>query len=235
MSDPDGEYKELLNDVGREVPAFARGAFGSALPDAVNLWIGDQHSVTSLHKDPYENLYLVVRGSKEFTLLPPIEYFCLHEQRYSHACYDLDPITNAFTIKQCVHADASVPWIPVDPLEPDLDRYPRFKHAHPVTVRLEAGDMLYLPALWFHRVAQGVGPSPARQSPVDPQDECPGADDGDDLEGIPCAISVNWWCDMNYDLPLWDEFCAIRRATMVLDGRQAELAEEEQRAEGIDE
>lgn len=50
MSQVDGEFTELLEDVGREVPAFAREAFGSASPDAVNLWIGDKHSVTSLHK-----------------------------------------------------------------------------------------------------------------------------------------------------------------------------------------
>lgn len=76
--------------------------------------------------------------------------------------------------------------------------------------------MMYLPALWFHRVAQDVGPSPA------------GFDSGDELEQIPCAISVNWWCDMNYDLPLWDMFCEVRRTTMMLDGRQDELDEEEQ-------
>ena len=42
-------------------------------PDAVNLWIGGSHSQTSLHKDPYENLYAVLRGSKTFTVLPPTE------------------------------------------------------------------------------------------------------------------------------------------------------------------
>ena len=68
--------------------------FGCDKPDAVNVWIGDGRSVTSLHKgecdgiwrhqadettsDPYENLYYVIRGSKTFTLLPPTEFYCLH-------------------------------------------------------------------------------------------------------------------------------------------------------------
>lgn len=40
-------------------------------PDAANLWLGYDQSVSSLHKDPYENFYLSVVGEKHFTLLPP--------------------------------------------------------------------------------------------------------------------------------------------------------------------
>ncbi len=69
-------------------------------PDAVNLWIGDEKSVTSIHSgtpsfavhreldanipllrtDPYENIYTVIRGAKHFTLLPPTEGWCLQGQ-----------------------------------------------------------------------------------------------------------------------------------------------------------
>lgn len=31
-----------------------------------------------MHKDPYENIYMVVRGTKTFTLLPPTEGYCIH-------------------------------------------------------------------------------------------------------------------------------------------------------------
>lgn len=56
---------------------FANEVFGSE-PEVANVWIGDEKSVTSLHKDPYENVYLVVRGEKRFDLLPPTEFYCLH-------------------------------------------------------------------------------------------------------------------------------------------------------------
>ena len=67
-------------------------------PDAVNLWIGDSRSVTSVHSgeenktsymlmtnhvngpfvlDPYENVYCVIRGKKIFTLFPPSEGWLL--------------------------------------------------------------------------------------------------------------------------------------------------------------
>lgn len=37
-------------------------------PDAVNLWIGNHCSKTTLHRDQYENIYHVVFGTKVFTL-----------------------------------------------------------------------------------------------------------------------------------------------------------------------
>lgn len=41
--------------------------------EAVNLWIGTSRSTTSLHHDPYENIYHVLSGSKTFTLVSPID------------------------------------------------------------------------------------------------------------------------------------------------------------------
>lgn len=50
-----------------QVPAagflIARQAFGHD-PDAVNMWIGGRKSVSSVHKDPYENMYAVLKGEK---------------------------------------------------------------------------------------------------------------------------------------------------------------------------
>lgn len=91
---------------------------------------------------------------------------------------------------------------------PDLDRFPRFAHAQPLTVTLDAGDMLYLPALWFHRVAQDVGPSPGGPTEA------------------PAAIAANWWFDLRMDAPLWTAAAFVRRTTMLLDGR-VEPAEED--------
>ena len=52
-----------------ELP-WAKEAFGKE-PDAINFWMGDGRAVTSTHKDPYENIYCVVRGYKDITLFPP--------------------------------------------------------------------------------------------------------------------------------------------------------------------
>ena len=63
------------------------------------------------------------------------------------------------------------PWIAVDPSSPvDLGVFPLYAHARPITVRVRAGEALYLPALWYHQVAQR-GSS--------------------DLVG--CTLAVNFW------------------------------------------
>lgn len=87
-----------------------------------------------------------------------------------------------------------VPWIPVDPANPDLRRFPRFKHARPLQVTLKRGDMLYLPALWFHRVSQTCGSE----------------------EEAPLAVAVNWWYDLAYDSPVWMLSRLVRDMTLAL-------------------
>lgn len=70
------EYNVLADDVEANI-AWCSEALGKE-PDATNFWFGSEESVTSLHKDPYENCYAVIRGQKTFVLFPPSEYFCLH-------------------------------------------------------------------------------------------------------------------------------------------------------------
>lgn len=60
------------------------------------------------------------------------------------------------------------PCIPIDPLlfysrnadvrQEQMMKYPRFKHAKPITVHLNPGDLLYLPSFWIHHVRQSLSP-----------------------------------------------------------------------------
>ena len=47
-----------------------------------------------------------------------------------------------------------MPWIPIDPKDPDLKRWPCYAKARPIQCTVNAGEMLYLPSLWFHHVQQ---------------------------------------------------------------------------------
>ncbi|GJN89789.1 hypothetical protein Rhopal_002778-T1 [Rhodotorula paludigena] len=179
----DAEYLALLDDVGRDGPSFAREVF-----------------------DPYENIYMVVRGTKTFTLLPPTEAYCLHERVFPHATYSFDPSTASFTVSRTT-PPLSLPWIPVNPLSPNLAFHPRYALARPLRVTLHEGDMLYLPALWFHFVEQDVGFGPAGR-------------------GTRAAIAVNWWYDMRHDGLLWATYGMIRRLTLAVDGREEDDGEE---------
>eukprot|EP00164_Ancoracysta_twista_P038400 GFYU01093303.1.p1 GENE.GFYU01093303.1~~GFYU01093303.1.p1 ORF type:complete len:116 (-),score=28.39 GFYU01093303.1:86-433(-) len=66
--------------------------------------------------------------------------------------------------------DNKVPWISVDPQNPDYEHHPLFQKAHPLHVEVNPGETLYLPSLWFHQVAQ------------------------DDM-----TIAINVWYDMKFD------------------------------------
>jgi len=79
------EYSSLAADCDPHL-GWATEAIGSE-PEAVNLWIGNQHSQTSFHKDHYENLYAVVTGEKHFILLPPTDVHRLYIRHYPAATY----------------------------------------------------------------------------------------------------------------------------------------------------
>ena len=66
---------------------FAEEAFGTGPPDAINLWIGNERSVSSMHKDHYENLFYVCSGQKEFVLCPPADVVFLQEGEFSSGIF----------------------------------------------------------------------------------------------------------------------------------------------------
>jgi jumonji domain-containing protein 7 len=137
--------------------AFARIALDRD-PDAINLWIGNSRSVTALHRDNYENVYVQITGRKHFVLMPPLFQPCVNEQ-------DLEPATyvrgqpegqksDDLELRMDEVADGDrdgapkVPFATWDPDEPEVRATPYSHLADPMRVSLEPGDMLYLPAMW---------------------------------------------------------------------------------------
>ncbi|XP_059208773.1 bifunctional peptidase and (3S)-lysyl hydroxylase JMJD7 [Centropristis striata] len=161
------ELSELLDDVESHV-SWMSSALGK-LPDAVNFWLGEASAVTSMHKDHYENLYCVISGEKNFLLLPPTDRPFIPYGVYQPAVYRQRDDGEFEVVDQS--DSEKVPWIPLDPLDPDLDRFPQYRKVQPIRVTVKAGEMLYLPSLWFHHVTQTHG-----------------------------CIAVNFWYDMEYDI-----------------------------------
>ncbi|KAL7187883.1 hypothetical protein ACSBR1_037854 [Camellia fascicularis] len=173
------EYSALAEDCESHIP-WATEALG-CFPEAVNLWIGNHLSETSFHKDHYENLYAVVTGEKHFLLLPPTDVHRMYIRNYPAAHYSYHKDTGEFKL-ELEDPVRYVPWCSVDPYpslenkEREMSKFPLyFDGPKPFEVTVKAGEILYLPSMWFHHV---------RQSP--------------DSRGR--TIAVNYWYDMQFDI-----------------------------------
>jgi hypothetical protein len=98
------------------------------------VWLGNRTLVAS-HFDLSDNFAVVALGRRRFTLFPP------------EATQDLYVGPLNVTI-------AGQPVSMVDPLAPDLERYPRYPAARELalTAELGPGDALFVPTLWWHHV-----------------------------------------------------------------------------------
>lgn len=124
-------FPELLPDI--EIPA---------LVDArrlleINLWLGYSGVRSNLHFDPIDNCLCMIRGRKHLRLFSPDQWPLMY-------------LPSPLGVENPLHS-------PVDALAPDLHRFPRFAEARYHSCVLEPGQMLYLPAgYWHHVCSEGL-------------------------------------------------------------------------------
>ncbi|KAG6040961.1 hypothetical protein E4U41_006439 [Claviceps citrina] len=207
------EYSPLLPDAQKDIP-FARVALQKS-PDAVNLWIGNSRSTTATHKDNFENIFVQVIGRKHFVLLPPVCHPCMNEALLKPATYHRgggggDDDDQGLSIRLDDGADL-VPFVTWDPDNLEQNPTPLSRFAKPMRVTLDPGDMLYLPAMWYHKVSQSSSP-----------------------EGEGFVVAINYWYDMDFSSPLYPAFCLIRTLTQSMtepvSSAQRQAARERQNA-----
>lgn len=169
------DFSSLSGDIATELP-WATAAFGGP-PEAVNIWIGNHRSVTSFHRDHYENMYAVLWGTKRFLLLPPSDRYRMHMMTVPVAKWSI--VDRKWQL--CPQEGESISWCPIDMPEAaesqDHQSYPQFFDSSlpdPLVVEVHAGQVLYLPSMWYHMVQQ--------------QDDASGR-----------VIAVNYWYDMQFD------------------------------------
>ena len=93
-------------------------------------WLGPAGTVTPLHCDYDDNLFAQIWGSKRIILSPP------HHDEFLYPR----------------EANAILFGSPFDPEAPDYERFPLARQASMIECLVEAGDMLYVPAGWYHQV-----------------------------------------------------------------------------------
>jgi len=93
-------------------------------------WIGPAGTVTPLHCDYDDNIFAQIWGSKRIFLSPP------HHDEFLYPS----------------EANAILFGSPFDPEAPDFDKFPLARQASMVECIVHPGDMLYVPAGWYHQV-----------------------------------------------------------------------------------
>lgn len=121
---PDVLRPDLWNVInGKVIPPWT-GFMDYGLKN-IKIWFGQNLTNSLPHTDPYENLLFVFDGQKKVKLVDP-------------------------TRRKYVYALSN--YSPVDFFHADLSRFPLFREAFPLTVTVEKGSILYIPALWWHHV-----------------------------------------------------------------------------------
>lgn len=93
-------------------------------------WIGPAGTVTPLHCDYDDNIFAQIWGSKRIFLSPP------HHDEFLYPS----------------EANAILFGSPFNPEAPDFDKFPLARQASMVECIVHPGDMLYVPAGWYHQV-----------------------------------------------------------------------------------
>jgi len=93
-------------------------------------WIGPARTMTPLHCDYDDNIFAQIWGSKRIFLSPP------HHDEFIYP-REANPILFGS---------------PFNPEAPDYQQYPLARQATMIEVIVQPGDMLYVPAGWYHQV-----------------------------------------------------------------------------------
>jgi hypothetical protein len=98
------------------------------------MWFGSGGEKSVLHNDLQDNLLHVVRGEKRVVLYAPNQTRFLYENRdFERTETRVSPILN------------------VD--QANLTKYPLFAEAKGLEVTVKKGQVLFIPALWWHEIS----------------------------------------------------------------------------------
>ncbi len=150
----------------------AEASLGLSVPvTPLNLWCGPAGHTSCLHYDPMDGTLMQLVGTKQLILFPPSQL------------YNLYPFS---VLNHLIHGTKRrAVYSQLYPNHPDLETFPRFRDAMPyrIDVTLHPGDILFIPAGWWHEVTS-VG------------------------EGLVCSVNRWWNVPWGRSLRTWSKWRA---------------------------
>jgi hypothetical protein len=125
LSPVDERLPELLDDVVAPEPA-SRAAWHT-----VRLWLSANDTCSPLHRDWPENLYAQVFGRKRFLMVHRNETRRVYRRPFYSGVPNFSRI-NAENV--------------------DYERFPLFRDVPRIEFEVNAGELLYIPRMWWHQV-----------------------------------------------------------------------------------
>ncbi|XP_077997049.1 bifunctional peptidase and (3S)-lysyl hydroxylase Jmjd7-like [Glandiceps talaboti] len=141
------EYMPELEDDIQEFP-FVKGRLSRR---HLNIWISDGNTLGKLHFDPFDNFLCMISGKKQLIIFDPHDNTQMYEGHIPEAILGYQTETGKFRRKKLLDSTSMV-MSPIDILDPELKRFPKFSKTYPMNCTISEGEALFMPAFWWHEV-----------------------------------------------------------------------------------
>ncbi len=119
-------FKTALSGLLEDIEMFPEYLDPQKLNNTVFFWFGPEGTITPLHHDPMNLLFVQVYGRKTWKMIPPY---------YTHMLYNYRGVFSE-----------------VDCENPDYEKYPSFQKVPIIEFTLNPGEAIFIPVGWWHAV-----------------------------------------------------------------------------------
>lgn len=130
-------------------------------PDILSLWMSGGNTSTRVHFDASDNWLCQFVGNKTLTMFHPHDSAKLYpiqfNMEFGGKAYGsvLDENTGLLSKQALPYYDEKGAYGAVDSQNLDLRQFPLYKDVTPLTCTIAAGQCIWIPQAWWHRVTSG--------------------------------------------------------------------------------